>query len=233
MKSVGILGGMGPLATVDLFRKIVTLTRADSDGGHIRIFIDCNPQIPDRTKAILEGGPSPVPDMIASARNLERMGADMIVIACNTAHYFLDDIVAAVAVPVLDMPLETARHAASCGYKAVGMLATDGTLATRVYDRAFESFGMTVLKPSVDNQKHVMDIIYKGVKAGRQDYPLDGINAALDELKSEGAEVFVLGCTELPIAFETYGLKGRTLDPTEVIALRAIHEAGKRSVIDA
>ena len=88
-KTIGILGGMGPLATADLFRKITLLTDAACDNEHIRVYIDSNARIPDRTAAILSGGPDPVPEMASALRSLERCGADCVIMPCNTAHYFL------------------------------------------------------------------------------------------------------------------------------------------------
>ena len=128
-KSIGILGGMGPLATADLFRKIVTLTDAARDNDHIRIYIDDNASIPDRTAAILEGGPSPLPAMTDSLRKLEACGADCLIMPCNTAHYFLPQLQSLTKVPFLSMLQATA---AACRAQfpddTAAVLATRGTL---------------------------------------------------------------------------------------------------------
>ena len=107
-KSIGIIGGMGSLATCDLFKKIIDMTDAKSDQEHIHICIDCNTNIPDRTKAILGGGENPIPEMVRSGIRLQSMGADVLVMPCNTAHYFYDKIT-----PFFDIPLLN-RVAFSC-----------------------------------------------------------------------------------------------------------------------
>lgn len=230
MKTIGIIGGMGPLATVDLFAKIVKRTKALTDQEHIPILIDNNTRVPDRTAAILEGGADPVPELVRSALRLEAMGADALLMACNTAHYFADEIRKFARIPLLHLIEEAAKEAKARGLQCVGLLATEGTCRTGIYDRAFEAQGVRLLKPPAALEAHVMDIIYKGVKAGAAMYPLDGIRETLDELKGRGAQSFVLGCTELPLAFELYGIEAPTIDPTEVLARSAIRFAGKEIV---
>ena len=131
-KALGILGGMGPLATVDLFEKIVTMTDAGCDNDHIRIYIDCNSSIPDRTAAILNGGADPLPQMTDSLRKLEACGADVIIMPCNTAHHFLPRLQALTSIPFLSMPEITA---AACARrfpgKTAAILATQGTWPQR------------------------------------------------------------------------------------------------------
>jgi len=92
MKKLGIIGGMGPLATARLFEMIVEMTKSDSDSGHIRTLIDCNPGVPDRTRAILDGGESPVPEIVKTAKGLIASGAEVLLLACNTSHYYFEDI---------------------------------------------------------------------------------------------------------------------------------------------
>ena len=112
-KTIGILGGMGPLATADLFRKITCLTKADCDNDHIRVYIDSNARIPDRTAAILSGGTNPVPEMTSALRHLEACGADCIIMPCNTAHYFLPQLQAKTEIPFLSMLAATAKACAT------------------------------------------------------------------------------------------------------------------------
>ena len=129
-KTIGILGGMGPLATADLFQKIVLLTKADTDREHIRVYIDSNANIPDRTAAILSGGEDPVPEMASALRHLEACGADCIIMPCNTALYFLPRLQAMTEIPFLSI-LTAAAEACKAQFpgKTVGILATRGTLA--------------------------------------------------------------------------------------------------------
>ena len=160
-KSIGILGGMGPLATADLFAKIVTMIKADCDNEHIRIFIDNNAQIKDRTAAILHGGVSPLPQLMESAKKLEKMGADCIIMPCNTAHYFLQSLQIQVKIPFLSMIGQAVRVAKQRypGQKA-GILATTGTLDAGVYSRAFKDEGVEVVLPNEEQRKYLMSIIY-------------------------------------------------------------------------
>jgi len=133
--NIGIIGGMGPLATADLFRKIICMTKAASDQEHIHIVIDNNTEIPDRTRAILYGGATPLPALARSALKLEVMGADLLLMACNTAHYFYDQMQPFIHVPMLHMPEETAFEVQRRGLTCVGLLATDGTCQTGICSR--------------------------------------------------------------------------------------------------
>lgn len=221
-KTIGIIGGMGPMATVDLYRKIVDYTAASKDSEHIHVYIDSNTDIPDRTEAILHGGKDPVPEMVGSAIRLECMGADFLMIPCNTAHYFYDKICAMVHIPILNMLEETALEVKRQNIACVGLLATDGTIESGVYDRVFEKYGISVLHPSTLRQKDVMNLIYKGVKAGIKSIDLSGFFDTLEELNQKGAQTLILGCTELPIAFEIYNIKYKNIDPTAVLARKAV-----------
>ena len=159
-KSIGILGGMGPLATADLFRKIVLLTDAARDNDHIRVYIDDNASIPDRTAAILSGGADPLPAMTDSLRKLEACGADCIIMPCNTAHYFLPRLQALTEVPFLSMLEATAKTCADRfpdGTAAV--LATKGTLAAGLYQAALEKECVPFLLPRETEQDALRRVI--------------------------------------------------------------------------
>ena len=138
-KTIGILGGMGPLATCDLFSKITQITDASCDQEHVRICIDSNTEISDRTNAIIHHGKDPVPEMVKSAVRLQGLGADVLIMPCNTAHYFYDRILPFVDIPFLSMIDETAKVISDRGLRKIGLLATDGTLQTAVYEKAFKS----------------------------------------------------------------------------------------------
>lgn len=221
MKTLGIIGGMGPLASEDLFSKIIHNTRAHSDGEHLHIILDNDTDIPDRTQAILHEGRDPRPELCASARRLQAAGADVLAIACNTAHYFYDDVAAAVTVPVLHMPRLTAEHVRQLGLSTVALLATDGTVRSGIYQKAFDG-STTLLLPDEAGQRAVMELIYQGVKGGRADFPTGEIRQVLAGLQKRGAQAFILGCTELPVAFRQYRLEGAAIDPTLVLARAAI-----------
>ncbi len=226
-QAIGIIGGMGPMATLDLFGKLIANTDAAGDAEHIRIYIDCHTGIPDRTQAILHGGESPVPYIAESARKLADMGADFLLVPCNTSHYFYDEIVAASPVPVLHMIRETAVALAAEGVSRVGLLATDGTLQSGIYQRELEAHGIETVCPLAEEQQDVMRLIYDGVKADAPQFDTTVIAAMIARMKSAGAERLVLGCTELPLGFERYGLPcDNTVDPSVIVARAAIRRAG-------
>ena len=133
LKTIGIMGGMGPAATVDLMSRIISMTDASADQEHIPMIVDSNTRIPDRTEAILGRGESPVPEMLASAKRLEAAGADFIVIACHAAHYYVPEIKDKIGIPVIDMPEETAKLLKMNGVNRAAVLATDGTVRSGLY----------------------------------------------------------------------------------------------------
>ena len=221
-KTIGIIGGMGPLATADLFRKIVLNTDAPNDQEHLRVLIDNNTAIPDRTSALLNDGEDPVPQMCKSARLLEQMGAELLLIPCNTAHCFHKAVQQSVGVPVLHMIQVTAKVLKDQGVDTVGLLATDGTVRCGLYERVCAEYGITTLCPEEAEQKAVMDLIYNGVKAGRADYDASTVKKTINHLLQRGAKAIILGCTELPLAVTMYGLKAPFVDPTLELARAAI-----------
>ena len=227
-KTIGILGGMGPLATADLFQKIVLLTKADTDREHIRVYIDSNANIPDRTAAILSGGEDPVPEMASALRHLEACGADCIIMPCNTAHYFLPRLQAMTKIPFLSI-LTAAAEACKAQFpgKTVGILATRGTLAANLYQEALAQAGVPYLVPDAPAQDALMRVIYDGVKAGKSpdSYRADFLTV-LEQMSAGGAEVFLLGCTELPLAAEALNIALPTVDPTAELAKASIRFCG-------
>ena len=227
-KTIGILGGMGPLATADLFEKITLLTKAETDRDHIRVYIDSNANIPDRTAAILNNGEDPVPEMSSALRNLEKCGADCIIMPCNTAHYFLPRLQAMTEIPFLSI-LTAAAEACKAQFpgKTVGILATRGTLAANLYQEALVQAGVPYLVPDAPAQDALMRVIYDGVKAGKSpdSYRADFLTV-LEQMSAGGAEVFLLGCTELPLAAEALNIALPTVDPTAELAKASIRFCG-------
>ena len=226
-KTIGIIGGMGPLATYDLAEKRLNNTVADCDQGNVPVLIDCNTRIADRTAAILHGGADPRPEMKKSAKRLESAGADVLMMACNTAHYFYDSICEDIDIPVLHMPRLTAGHLQSMGVKKAGVLATDGTCQSGVYGDALKEAGIEPVYPSEEKQKLIMSLIYDHVKAGIMDFSDLDINGIIAEMQDKGADILILGCTELPVAFDIIGRTALpTIDPTVVLARAAVSFAG-------
>lgn len=229
-KTIGIIGGMGPLATADLFEKIIRHTKAASDQEHLRVVIDSNTAIPDRTAALLRGGEGPAPELTATAKRLEAMGAQVLIMPCNTAHNYYGEVAAAVSVPVLHMVRLTAQALVDRGVKKAGLLATDGTVQTGIYQRSFEGTGVELLTPDAAGQSAIMGMIYQGVKAGNMAFDAAPARRAMETLLERGAEVLILGCTELPLAVKLYHIDLPVVDPTLELALAAIRFAGGETI---
>lgn len=224
--TIGIIGGMGPLATADLFEKIIRHTEARCDQDHLHVLIDSNTAIPDRTAALLHGGADPFPQMCESARRLEADGADCLIMPCNTAHYFHGRLQDQVHVPLLNMIALTCQALQEQGVTRAGLLATSGTIETGVYQRVARQFQLELLLPQGEEQAGVMDMIYQGVKAGRRDYDPRRVQEAVERLLKAGAQTMILGCTELPLAVELYRMTFPAIDPTLELAKGAIRQAG-------
>ena len=198
---IGILGGMGPAATADMFQKFIQLTPAHCDQEHIPLVISSIPDIPDRTKSILHEGESPLPAMEEYMHGLERVGAKCIIIACNTAHYWYNDLKKKCNVDMLNIIDSTISEILSTGKNKVGILATDATLSTQLYQKTLEKCGITCLIPEKSSQKQVMESIYL-YKSGEIEKSEELMLIQRDELINRGAEIIILGCTEVPLILE-------------------------------
>lgn len=230
MKTLGILGGMGPLPTIKLFQLIVEMTEADHDQEHVHIIIDNNTKIPDRTSFLLDmTKENPLPALINSARGLEDAGADLIIMPCNTAHYFYKEIKESINIPFFNMIEETAIWIKEKypTIKNIGLLATDGTIKAEIYDHIFPKHGIGVIKPSKEDQKHVYDLIYN-MKEDKEQDSLGGVYSTMKDLETRGAEIFIAGCTEVSVAIDTFHIEGNFIDPMEVIAERSIEYVGAK-----
>ncbi len=218
-KVIGILGGMGPEATLELFRRIIQKTPARCDQEHVRVIIDSNPKIPDRTEAMLNHGPDPLPLLQETARNLEGAGADFIVMPCNTAHYYLDGIQAAVHIPVIDMIRETAARIRE---QKVGLLATDGTLRSKLYHEACAKRGIEIMEPEAQHQRAVMEAIYS-IKAGKNGSQLKKrVLKAAEALEARGAQAIIVGCTEISLILTQKDVRVPLYDALGILADTAV-----------
>lgn len=229
LKTLGILGGMGPLATAYLFQKIVLLTQAGCDQQNIKAIIYNNTLIPDRTEYLVNSGENPVNALIDSAVKLQAMGADFLIMPCNTAHYFYDEMIKYINIPFIHMIKETAVFIKNTypNEKRFGLLATEGVYKTEIYDKVFmKEYPVEIVKPSEKNQRYLMQLIYD-IKKGNSHVKLDGYHEAVIELQKKGVTVFILGCTELSVDYDHFDLKSNYVDPMEILALKAITFAGK------
>lgn len=215
---VGIIGGMGPMATIELFRQVVLATPATRDQEHLHLLIDNNPRIPDRTAAILGEGPDPLAALVSSARRLEDAGASLLIMPCNTAHYWLTPLQAQLQIPVRSMVQATATHISQkqSPPRSIGLLATRGTVVAGLYQRALANHGIAVLLPNEENQGIVSEVIY-GVKAG-QTGGSQRVESIIDGLAAQGAEGVILGCTELSVLALEQPQRAALYDPLKILA---------------
>lgn len=226
MKKIGIIGGLGPLATVDFFKKIVENTPVEKDQDNIPILIYNNPQIPDRTKAILYGGESPVDKIVETARVLEDMGADFLCMPCNTSFYFYNEVIEKLRVPLLNMVDITVNHIREGGFKRVCLLGTEGTIRSNIYYDKFRKENIDFYGVDDEMIGYLNHIIYDMVKKDKFSGDISGFVSKLREIRDrENVDIFILACSELPIFFERMDLDFEILDPTKLLALEAIKRA--------
>lgn len=222
---------MGPEATARFFELVIKNTAAAVDQEHLRIIVYNFPQIPDRTRAVLYGGENPVPWMVAGLKVLEKAGAELVAIPCLTAHYFLPELRRRSRLTLLNLVTETVRWTISSlpGLKTVGLLATEGTIATGIFHKAFARRRVRVLEPSATGQRKVMEAIYgrKGIKAGfTGSGPTRLLQEAARELIKGGAEAIIAGCTEIPLVLKSSHLPLPLIDPMQIGARTLIVRAG-------
>lgn len=228
-KVLGVLGGMGPLATQLFYKKIIEKTEAKRDQEHLDMIILNHASMPDRTEAILGGfGEDLYKALLEDARRLVDNGAAVIAIPCNTSHLFVHRLQKEIPVPIINMIQETVLSLAkrSDDIKDVGILATDGTLQSGLYQNACINAGIRPVVPSAEIQKLVMKIIYNGIKNGGEiDY--NDFIAIEDELSANGCQAAIMACTELSCFKEIYGLPRYYIDAMEVLVERSIVACGK------
>ena len=223
---LGILGGMGPQATQDFYQRILDRTDAARDQDHLPTLIWSDTAIPDRTAAILGGDAEGCyRRLLEGARLLENGGCTVLAIPCNTSHYFADRLQGDIGIPLIHMPRETVAALAAQGRRTVGILGTDGTIQTGVYQKECDARGIRLLAPPEDVQRLVMSIIYDEIKRGetgsREKF------AAIDRwLRRAGCDGAILGCTELSVYRTYHGLPDYYLDAMEVLAERCITACG-------
>lgn len=198
---VGVIGGMGPEATVDFMMKVIRSTPAQRDSDHIRMIVDNNGKIPSRIEAILGNGVSPVDELIDIAKRLERYGVDFLVIPCNTAHYYYDEVKRAVNIPVLNMIHLTRKRVLKQlpGIKRVGILASSALLSTNLYQEIFQAVGIEIIVPMESIQKSLMEVILAVKKGEVTEHHFGVVKIAIEELFERGVGGVIIGCTELSV----------------------------------
>jgi len=231
MNVIGVLGGMGPLATVDFMRKVLDATPAARDQDHVPMIVSCVPQIPDRTAAFRGAGDSPLEAIVASGRRLTSAGADLIVMPCNTAHLWFDEVQAQLQRPMLHLVDAALREALDlAGPEArIGLLATDATTASGLYinRRLADAPPVQWLLPTAAEMlERVMPGI-EAVKAGRLQDGQALLADAARALRQRGAAVLVLACTEIPIVLDVAACGLPVVDATAALARLVVACVGR------
>ncbi len=229
-KIIGILGGMGPEATADLFYMIIRATPVEKDQDHIETIIYSNSKVPDRTPAILGEGPSPVAEMVKVARKLEEAGADFLIIPCNTAHYFIDEVREAVGIPILHMIELTAKKIGNdfSQVKRAGLIATIGTIKSRIYSQSFDEVQVDILIPPNGLQLETMKAIYQHIKTGDLEGGKEILLRVADSIIQEGAQIIICGCTEVSLVLKNGDLPMPVVDPLQILTETAVKFAQER-----
>ena len=233
-KIIGILGGMGPEATLDCFAKIIRNTPAQRDQDHFRVVIDSNPAVPDRTAAIVGDGQSPVPVIVEGCHALEKAGADFIIIPCVSAHFFIDDIQRQIGLPILSI-FDAVAEAITRDHpkiKTVGLLGTTGTVKGGLFQKRLAREKITTIIPDEALQATVMEAVYDIKSTApvrtRSEITADLVAAAESLIAKEpdGARAVIAGCTEIPLALGRQQLSVPYFDSLTILARAAILFAG-------
>lgn len=229
VKTLGIIGGMGPAATAEFLRRIVCMTKATRDQDHIPTIVLSDPSIPDRTECIKNDLVDDLAETLSrKAKVLSLLKCDVLAMPCNTAHVCIDEIEkSARGTLIVNMPLETVKLVFDLGLECIGLLATSGTVEAGVYQRYARKLGIQIINPSYQTQNSLDGAIYQSVKAGRRGAP-ESLQVAEHELQAKGCDCSVIACTELSIlANELQEECGLTrIDSLDVLAWQSIRAAG-------
>lgn len=227
MKTLGVIGGLGPMATARLMSRVIDMTDAEKDQEHLDVIVFNRPQVPDRTAHILdpEHTPSPLPSMQATAKTLEGLGAGVLCAPCVTAHCYYAQLAGTVQAPFLNMVTLTAGEIIAAGKKKPGILATTGTVHTGLFQSEFTRLGLEWAVPSEEGQKRVMSIIYDDIKTGRDPAP-EKVRAVCEEMFSQGCDCVILGCTELSLIPKDMLPESGVADALDVLAKHCVLACG-------
>ena len=231
--TVGVLGGMGPEATVDFMAKVIAFTPAEKDQDHVHMLVDNNPKVPNRQAAILADGVDPRPELAAMAARLEASGADFLVIPCNTAYVFRDAVNEAVGIPLISIIDVTVAAVVGSGAAKVGILATEGCLVAGLYQAALAEAGLELIAPTRDELAMFTKLIQR-IKVGDQgDEVAASMRLLANALVERGAESIIVGCTEVPLVLTSSMLDVPLISSTDVLAQETVLLAlGKKALPD-
>lgn len=227
MSKLGVIGGLGPMATALFMKMVIEMTDAAVDQEHIEMIIYNCPRIPDRTKFILGlSREDPSPEMIRIGKSLEAQGADLIAIPCITANYFYGRLTSEIHTKIINIIEEICFYLTRRKVSCAGLMATTGTIESRLFQEVFEANGCRLVVPSKERQQDVMYVIYQDVKANRP-VDMERFFSASRELREAGAEVIILGCTELSVVRENYQIGAGFLDAMQLMAKCAVETCGR------
>ena len=228
MAYLGVIGGLGPMATAYFMELVTSMTDANCDQEHLRMLIYSIPETPDRTSFILgRSKESPLPFMVEAGLALKSLGVDVIAVPCITAHYFQRELEASVGVRMLNAISDCADLLKESCVTNAGLMATEGTVSTGLFQRELESRGISLTVPGTEGQRRVTSLIYDCVKRGIVP-DMDSFRLVKDELRQKGAEVILLGCTELSVIKKEHDTGDGVLDVMEVLASSAVKACGKK-----
>lgn len=230
-KTIGILGGMGPEATLHMQSLILKKTKARKDQDHIKTIVFSNPEVPPRTDAILKTGPNPAPYLVEGVKALTQAGADFIIMPCVTAHYFIPEVMTQVEFQFLSLLEEALKWTLNnIPYiKKAGIIASTGTLESKLFHDTFQARGIDIFPPTEKEQAQVMEAIFgeKGIKAGfTTGSPRENIIRIAHDLIQRGAEAVIAGCTEVPLVLNERDISVPRIEPLEIVAEASVIEAG-------
>lgn len=227
-KKLGVIGGLGPMATAYFLELLTTMTKAENDQEHIEALIYSRPQTPDRTAFILgNSSESPLDMMMETLNFLEKSGCGVIAIPCITSHCYMDRLQSFAGVSVINTVEETAILLKERNISRAGVMATSGTIKTQLFQKALLHQGIDCLVPDNLHQGFVSDVIYENIKAGLP-ADLNKFSRVSDHLKGQGAEIIILGCTELSLIRRDGNAGVGFIDVLEVLAAKSIELCGKK-----
>lgn len=230
IKTLGILGGLGPMATVYFYEMLTEHTLAACDQDHIDIVISSRATTPDRTAFVLgKSDESPLSAMREEAEKLVKYGVNVISMPCNTAHYFYDALAESSSVPIINIIRETVAYIKRTGAKKIGVLATEGTVKSGAYEKVCAEMGLLYEAPSAEYQALLSEIIYGDIKQGK-DADMEKFGRVCDRMRREGCDKLVLGCTELSLIARKHSLGDEFVDSLAVLALKTIKTCGKTPI---
>ena len=226
-KILGVIGGLGPIATAHFMELVINMTDANTDQQHLPMIVYNMPFIPDRTAYILDNTQeNPLPKMLEIGKTLQTQCVDCIAVPCVTAHYFMDALEAEINVPLINGVRETVAHLKENGITKVGIMATDGTIRSGIFHKELEQQGLVPIAPLAAAQADVMHLIFNNVKAGKA-VEMDRFAAAAEDLRAQGAQAIILGCTELSLIKRDHAIGAGFVDAMEVLARQSVLSCGK------